>query len=53
MGGEEELEFTKATPSPHIRNLFSKEAAQHDQEMSLGDTDAYDRGRIEKKTSLN
>jgi len=25
LGGEEELEFTKATPSPHIRNLFSKE----------------------------
>jgi len=33
-GGEEELEFTKATPSTYIRNLLRKETAQRDKETT-------------------
>jgi len=42
-GREEELEFPKATPSTNIRNLMKKQR----------DKDAYNRGRIGKKTSPN
>ena len=38
-GGEEELAFTKATPSTHTRNLMRKETAQRYTEASLGDRD--------------
>ena len=55
-GGEEELVFTRPTPSTHIRNLQeieNKEKAKRDMAATGSFRDTANTGRIGKKTSPN